>query len=192
MLIKKNEATGLEKKIEKYEKWLGYKLPEQYCKFLLKYNGGKTIFTSIKDNYFENDIEYFYGFIKVDRDDSINNKYVKNTQSESLTEKNILGIAYLGGGDVLAIGIGEENNGQIFYCDYDNGYKENKLADTLKEFIDMVESEEPDKNSLEHPDDIIKRVTAAGNPPSEFSIQIFWKQYEELLNLEQEEVILEY
>ncbi len=192
MLISKYKVKDTTKQLEKYEENLGCKFPDQYRQFIVEYNGGELWDTTLNIENFGNSIEYFYGFVKASEYHSINNKYVKDIQKEFLTPQQVLGIAELGGGDVLAVGISENNRGMMYYSNHDEGYKVTKIADSFKNLLNVIESTPIDKSSLEHPEDIIRiQSQKLGKEINEKTIAVYWKQYNDLLNLEQEEVIID-
>lgn len=191
MWIEKHKIKDITQQVEKFEAELGTKLPVQYRRFILNYNGGELWKGSFDLHGVSSDIRYFFGFIKAVDFSSINNKYHKATQKEFLTDKSVLAIAESSGGDFVAIGI-NDLDGQVFFWDHEKGYQTTKVADSFKEFVDNVKSEIISKETLMHPDDKIRRMTAKnGESPSDFLIDIYWTQYNEALNAVQEEVIID-
>lgn len=191
MWIEKYKKKDITKQLEKFEVELGAKLPEQYRNFLLDYNGGELWKGRFDLHGVTTDIRYFFGFVKTTDFSSLNNKYHKATQKEFLTDKSVVAIAESSGGDFVAIGI-NDLAGIVFFCDHDYNYQITKVSDVFKEFIENVHSEIISKDTLEHPDDKIKRMIAKnGGSEDEYPVEIYWKQYNDALNAVQEGVIIE-
>lgn len=64
LLISKFDTTDMEEYIAIFQKTLHIKLPEEYQKFILKYNGGETPRTEFNINGVRSDIRAFYGMGK--------------------------------------------------------------------------------------------------------------------------------
>ena len=64
MLISKFDTSNIESEIETFENKHKFKFPEQYRKFLLKYNDGETPDSDFRINRVESDISGFFGLGK--------------------------------------------------------------------------------------------------------------------------------
>lgn len=134
ILIVKNNTDDIEKKVSEFEKQLNVVLPEQYRKFLLRYNGGDAGDTNFKiKGEGSDDLRNFYGigdvecsFSEIDPDDL-----------KDIIKNGILPIAEDYYGNYISIGITEENNGVIFFCDHEKNLRYKKLADGFGKFVDI-------------------------------------------------------
>lgn len=142
MLISRFDNANVEEHIAHLEKQYNIVLPEEYKRFLLKYNGGETPDTEFRINKVSSDVRAFYSLGNA-------NKYY-NFQG-LIDNMNILGefvkdgmlpIAVNDFGDYITIGIRKKENGCIFFRYHDRGKKYIKLADTLSEFAAKCKSEE--------------------------------------------------
>ena len=149
--IKDSESPLSEADVEQAEKVIGVKFPNVYRDFLLKSNGGRPRpdefdidwgpersslgwrrsmvdwFLSIYDGQYSNLVEYN----TVDFKDRI--------------PADTLAIAHDPGGNLILLGVGEENNGKVFFWVKDHEVEEGEtpgydnvgiLADSLTEFLD--------------------------------------------------------
>ena len=67
MLISKFDNTNIGEFIMAFEKENNITLPEEYKRFLMKYNGGETPKTKFKLNKVNSDIKAFYGLGNADK-----------------------------------------------------------------------------------------------------------------------------
>ncbi len=138
MLIAKylNPNSDIEKMIKQFEEENKISLPIQYRAFLKKYNGGYTPKTSLKIKSFFSDIIEFYGVgdAKSRIEDIIDLKV--------FLEKNWLPIATTCYGDYIAIGLKGEDEGKIYFFDYQRGYRKKFLTDDLKQLLGYCKSGE--------------------------------------------------
>ena len=67
MLISRFDNTNVEEHIAQLEKQYNIVLPEEYKRFLLKYNGGETPETKFRLNKVNSDITAFYGLGNADK-----------------------------------------------------------------------------------------------------------------------------
>jgi cell wall assembly regulator SMI1 len=141
-----------ENDIEKFEKSLNIKLPEDYKAFMLKNNGGKPEveigyyvfdFTDISRNQ-ENStaLREFYSIVYEKPDNyyiDIIDTYENYIEEEQLP-KNILPIGDDPLGNEIGICVSGENYGKIYFCDHES-YDENDfmimspVADSFSEFL---------------------------------------------------------
>jgi len=138
MLIAKylNPNSDIEKMINHFEDKYKISLPIQYRTFLKKYNGGDTPKTSLKVKRFITDIRAFYGVGDAKR------RLEDIAWLEDFLEKDWLPIASNCWGDYIAIGLNGEDEGKIYYFDYQRGYRKKFLTDDLKHFFEYCKSGE--------------------------------------------------
>ena len=139
MLISKNKVIQNASKI--LEEDLKIKLPEDYSKFLDKYNGGSTYDTKVKFGRKKDDITGFYGFGETDGVYSFENLEDYGV-IERLSEKKLFPIASNSGGDYYSISLDENNYGEIYLYYHDLLGKKTKVATDFIEFINNSKSEE--------------------------------------------------
>ena len=141
MLISKFDNTNIEEHITQLEKQYKIVLPEEYKRFLLKYNGGETPDTKFRINKVSSDVRAFYGLGNADKYYNFQKLIDNMNILEDYIEDDMLPIATTDYGDVITIGIGKEENGCIFFKYHDRGKKYIKLADTICEFASKCKSE---------------------------------------------------
>ena len=110
MLIVKNSLDNIQDLIISYEKRNGFQIPEQLRKFLIRYNGGQTPKTSIKERNISTDIRCLYGF-STDKDDY---------ENVSCIEKNGIRLLPFGKdsfGNEFLIEI--DNSGTIYFMNHE-------------------------------------------------------------------------
>lgn len=142
MLISRFDNTNIEEYITQLEKQYSIVLPEEYKRFLLKYNGGMTPKTKFRINKISSDVRAFYGLGNADKYYNFQKLIDNMNILEDYIEDSMLPIATTVSGDDITIGIGKEENGSIFFKYHDRGKKYIKLADTLCEFVSKCKSEE--------------------------------------------------
>lgn len=128
MLISRFPNNNSREKIYDMEKEYNICISQQYKTFLCDYNGGETPNTTYKSEKMSTKIKGFYGFGDVTFSfDKINISYwLKN---------NILPIACDSFGNIITIGLTEENNGKIYFCDHEKAYKNKLIEKDFKSFI---------------------------------------------------------
>ena len=67
MLISRFDNANVEEHIAHLEKQYNIVLPEEYRRFLLKYNGGETPDTEFRINKVSSDVRAFYGLGNADK-----------------------------------------------------------------------------------------------------------------------------
>ncbi len=187
MLIFKNKNQINEEIIEQFEKDNNLILPESYKKFLLKYNGGETYKTELRNIIY---ITHMFGLNTGDIYDL--NTIIQYELPERLAiEHDLLNICDSILGDCICIRINNPNDDSVWLKYHDRPSKPKKLADSFKEFIQKCKSEKighistieerwehARKNGLEH------KVTP--------NLVKFWERdIIEMSNLKQEEVIID-
>ena len=134
MLISKFINHNIEDRITCMEKEYSISLPNQYKEFLCKYNGGYTPKTNFKVKKISSDIRGFYGLGNVEL--SFN-----TVELREWTEKGFLPIAFNSFGNYIVIGLDNDNDGKILFCDHEAGYKTEYIAEDLKAFFKHCKSE---------------------------------------------------
>lgn len=135
------ENTDIEKNIREFETLYKISFPEEYKRFLLKYNGGRTPKTSINLNNISTDIRAFYGFGKADEHYNFQRLIDNMNILGDYIKDGMLPIATTVFGDDITISIGEKNNGCIFFKYHDRSKKYIKLTDTLTELASKCKRE---------------------------------------------------
>lgn len=151
MLIAKFDNCNVEEKIADLEKRYDIKLPAQYRKFLLQYNGGDTPGTFFKAKGIDSDLRYFYGMgdVKVSIDE---------VQLEEWLEKSFFPIACDSFGNYVVIGLSGGKLGKIYFCDHEKGFKAGYMAKNLRDFIKRCKSEkikEASRRSIKEREEIL-------------------------------------
>jgi hypothetical protein len=126
--------------IETFEKEIGSKLPQEYCEFLLEYNGGIP-----ERNIYENQdvsisVQTFYG-LGLNSIDDIRHKI---DVLQYRIPRECVPIAEIEGGDVLCIALSQKKYGEILLWQHEEelneGYTDNismlkKVALTFNDFL---------------------------------------------------------
>lgn len=135
MLISKFLNHDVNENIVNMEKKYNIKFPNQYKEFLCKYNGGYTPRTKFKVGKISSDIREFYGIgdakLTLDED-----------ELQLWIRKGVLPIASDSFGNYIVIGLNNDVNGKIFFCDHEQGNKLEYVAENLKSFIQHCRSKE--------------------------------------------------
>ena len=145
LLISKFDTTDMEEYIAIFQKTLHIKLPEEYQKFILKYNGGETPRTEFNINGVRSDIRAFYGMGKAKKQYHFQRLIDNHNILKDYTKDKMLPIATTAFGDTitikLKIGLGNKEVGCIFFRYHDEEKNYIKLADSLSEFMANCKSE---------------------------------------------------
>ncbi len=141
MLISRFDNTNIEEHIAMFEKQNNICLPEDYKQFLKKYNGGMTPKTKFRINKVSSDVRGFYGLGNADKNYNFQKLIDNMNMLADYIEDEMLLIATTVSGDDITIGIGNEEQGSIFFRYHDRGNKYIKLADNLCEFASKCKSE---------------------------------------------------
>ena len=139
MMIIKRSTENVETELELFEKKYGITIPEQYQKFLLKYNGGETPETRFSLNRVSSDISSFFGV--GEGEDCFENE----PWLAELIEKDLLPVAHDVFGNYIAIDLSEKKNGTIYFCDHEKDNKTKLIADDFKTFVGAVKSKKMNK-----------------------------------------------
>ncbi|MBD5087947.1 MAG: SMI1/KNR4 family protein [Clostridiales bacterium] len=192
MLISKFDTNEIEKKIEEFENKLQISLPEEYIKFMTKYNGGKTPETEFRISKvnckISSDVNGFYGMGQVDEDYSFD-RLMNNQLIEEFIEDEMIPIATNVWGDYITMGIEKKQYGKIFFLYHDRKKKYLSLCKDLNEFISKCKSEK-----IEHIRTIEERKqnmieNGYGDMITEESIKGWQEEIDWYAEIHQEEVV---
>ena len=196
MMIAKFDTTDIEKKIAAFERRYNIRLPEQYCNFLLKYNGGITPDTEFKYKRTSFDIRAFYGIGQSIDYYSFENVFENILKDilplSAFLELLILPIAEDSFGNYITIGVDGENTGKVFFCDHEKGMKTKLLTDSFSEFLKKCKSNKFDHSTVLSPEDWEKKMIAEGKEAfiTEFTRKIVTETYELYHDICLEEVVI--
>lgn len=139
MLISKFDNLNIEKCIYEFEIKYNFTFPDSYKKLLNKYNGGDTPDTSFKINKISSDLLGFFGFSKAR--ESLNYALLENMKIiEGYVSNGVIPIGMNSFGDMILIGITENNNDNIFFVYHDRKSKYILLSEKLCDFISKCKS----------------------------------------------------
>lgn len=182
LLIFKFDNANVTAEIKKFEEKYKLKICEQHKEFLLKYNGGKTPKTDFNINRESSGIRAFYGF---------GNEYYDYNTEEFLynhIELSYLPIATDSLANKIVIGIGKENEGEIYFFDSEES-KYVYLTKDLKKFIGKVKSKKYAPLSIEQRIQGMKEVGSTIEVDDEL-IEIWQEEINKYKGQVQEKVIL--
>lgn len=138
-IIKTNKKISLEE-IDEFEKNYDIKLPEQYKKFMIKYNGGYPELSSfiISEQEGESLVNKFYGL--EDDDCSLAEAF---DYLEDVLPKDFISIADDPAGNEICLGIDGKYEGKIYFWFHDRNHESQInnmyfLADSFDEFFNML------------------------------------------------------
>lgn len=185
MLISKwkTENKDIEKEIAELENSLNIKLPEQYRKFLLRYNGGDTPKTEFNIKREASDVRYFLGAGNVEI------SFSKVYYMEDFLKKGILPIAEDSFGNYISVGIDEDNNGKVYFCDHEKGMRKKVLTETFVEFIRKCKGEKlnPHCRTIEERK---KSMIEKGNPAEDWLRKAWQDEIERYERLKNQEIVI--
>ena len=189
MLISKFDTTNIEEKIADLQCQYGIELPEQYHRFLSKYNGGETPETSFRLSRISSDLCGFFGLGVADEYFHLEHYFNCDEISEFVSE-GIFPIGKNSFGDLLFIGIKAEHWGEILFRYHDKPKGLIKLADSFSDFAAKCKSKK-----LKPCRSIEERLAgrkAAGifvEPPP-IALQEWQKEIDRYQSIHQEELVL--
>ena len=140
MLISKFNTENMEERVREFEAKYSFVFPEQYRSFLLKYNGGKTPNTEFRINKVSADVEGFYGLGNATQYHNYSS-FESMDGLEDWLKDSVLPIAENSFGDYIMIGIGNTNNGKVYFYYHDRQKKYIELSENFKMFISKCKSE---------------------------------------------------
>lgn len=184
MLISKY-GNGTVSQVEELEKKLGIKLDEKYKAFLIKYNGGDTPNTSFKNGRNSETVRYLYG---LNAEENIE----KKLEYFDWKEMKCLPIGEDDFGNYYAIGVSEKNNGIIYFCDHEKGFRKNKISSSFTDFLKKCKSGEINERAKRTVEEREKEMIANGRGHIiTDGLRAVWQQeYEKYKDMVQEEVVL--
>lgn len=191
LLISKFDNSEVEEGIKRIEYRYNIELPEDYKKFLLKYNGGKTPDTVFNTKKESSDIRAFHGVCNADKYYNIEENLSGNIADiyEEKIEKGYLTIAEDSFGNDICIGISEKKYGKIYFYDHEI-QKFTKIYNDFKEFISKIKSEEFYMPTIE--ERIAGRLElGVETAPDDPLIELWIEEIERYKDFTQEEVILD-
>lgn len=136
MLISKFNTLNISEKIKELEARYDIFLPEQYRKFLIKYNGGETPETYFRIRGISSDICAFYGIGDVEYSFSSIEEFIPD-----FLKRQFFPIARDAFGNYIVIGLDEKKNGQIWFCDHEELFKATFLTVDFREFVKKAKSQ---------------------------------------------------
>lgn len=183
MLIARNSTENIKNQIDKFEKSIQEILPEELKAFLMKYNGGETPQTHLKSKKVSTDIRAFYGL------GDVLYSYGKIDIIEKEGEK-LLPIAVDSFGNSFLLSLSAPCD--IYFEDHEKEDSVILVAKSLKEFIDMCDSEIIDEAARRSPEERERILVnnGKGKNISEDLRDLWRKEYEKYKNLIQEKVEL--
>lgn len=125
---------------EDLEKKFNICLPEEYKKFLNKYNGGITPNTTLKIGKYSVYISAFYGIGRTNGIHNFDNLY-KWGIMDNLLKIDMFPIATNISGDYYAISLSAKTYGEIYLYYHDLLGKNKKIFSDFKSFIQTIKSE---------------------------------------------------
>lgn len=190
MLISKFDNSGISSSIRELEVEYGIILPEEYKKFLLKYNGGKTPETEFKISGVSSDIEGFYGLGNAEQDYHFDALRQSVKWNEWMDNK-MFPIATNVFGDYILISTGNESRGKIYFCYHDRPSKYIELAEDLLTFVKKCKSRKIGhiRTMEERKNDMIR--LGKGDRITPEKIAGWQAEIDEYANIHQEELIID-
>jgi len=141
MLISKYDNTDIEQFISDYETKHEFAFPTQYREFLFKFNGGDTPETEFTIGKISSDLEGLFGLGNAN--EFLNYSFFDSMDGiRDFLEDLMLPIGINVFGDFIVIGIGEENNGKIFFLYHDRPKKYIELVGSFELFVSKCKSKE--------------------------------------------------
>ena len=186
MLISKNKVIQNASKI--LEEDLKIKLPEDYSKFLDKYNGGVTYKTEVKIGRKWDDVCGFNGVGEVNENYSFESMKSMGVLDDYI-ERGFLPLSHNMLGDYYCLSLKTEDYGSIYLLYHDLLGKKKKLFSSFTEFINNIKSEEI--GNIKTMEEREKTAIENGFGDEVEMLRPIWKEeIEYFSNLVQEEVIL--
>lgn len=190
MLISKFCTDDIEHCVQKFEREYKFMFPEEYKRFLLRYNGGKTPESSFKLNKIYSNIDGFYGLGQAEMYFHYD-IFAKGGKLIEYINDEVIPIATNCFGDYIVIGIGRSNNGKIYFYYHDRPKKYIELIDSFIAFVSKCKSKRirPAK-SIEERREILIAKGKGANIDDEL-IKIWQAEIDEYANICQEELVLD-
>jgi hypothetical protein len=125
--INQNVEPTNQHAIELFQRFIGKKLPKDYVKFLVDYNGGSPVPDAFdfEDGSGGSSVRYFHGLRKnADDDDLLRNMDVYKDRMPT----DFLPIASDFGGNKIVMAISGQYYGRVFFWDHENEVDEGSVA----------------------------------------------------------------
>jgi len=189
MLISKFNNENIELDIQNFEEKYTIVMPQEYKKFLMKYNGGQTPKTKFKINQISSDLRGFFGLGEAEKNFSLNLFFADNDLQEYISDE-VIPIAKNSYGDYIFTGVGKDKNGIIFFKYHDRLKRYLKVSDNLSSFVSRCKSEQIGHvRSIEE-----RRISMISKGREEFItadlISTWQAEIDKYTNINQEEVII--
>jgi len=189
MLISKFGTTDIDNIINIFEAKYSINFPDQYREFLRKYNGGNTPKSKFKINKISSDIKGFYGLGDINT--GLNYSFFEKTHAlGDFLEDEVIPIASNSFGDIILIGIGDSNNGKVFFLYHDRNKKYIELTEDFITFLKKCKSEK-----IGHVKTIEERIESMKAKGYESRIPglipVWQAEIDKYADIHQEELILE-
>ena len=141
MLISKLCNHDIESNILKFETQYNITLPDDYKRFLVKYNGGYTPKTKIRVGRISSDIRGLFGYENNDPHLNILS-FFKEPVLKDFLDMGFIPIGTNVFGDYFLICISKDNYGKIFFRYHDKKRNDIFVAENFSSFITKCKSEE--------------------------------------------------
>ena len=189
MLISKFDTAGVGEKAADLGRRFGMELPEEYRRFLCRYNGGETPETSFRMARVSSDLRGFFGLGAAPADYRLEHCFDEDELSVFVSE-GIFPIGKNSFGDLLFIGVKGEFLGKILFQYHDRLKSPITLADSLSDFAAKCKSKKikPCRSIEER----LAGRRAAGilDPPPPVALQEWQREIDHCQNIHQEELVL--
>ena len=190
MLISKFGTDNIIEDIKDFEDKYKFKFPEQYKKFLIAYNGGETPDSEFRINKIHSDISGFFGLGKADENYNYS-QFEKIGHFQGFLEDSVIPIGENTFGDYILLGIGEENNGKVFYRYHDKPKKDIVLTGDFIAFTKKCKSEKIGNiMSIEERKAMLIKNGKEKNITPDW-IEAWQEEIDRYANIQQEKLILE-
>ena len=187
MLISRFDNNEASINVELLESTYDIVLPDEYKKFLIKYNGGKTPETKFKINGVSSDIQGFFGLGNAE--DSYHFERLKNSvKMEEWLKSEMFPIAFNVFGDYIMIKVRNDKNKGIYFNYHDKPSKYIELAEDFISFVKECKSKKIGyiRSIEERKNDLIR--LGKGDKITPEKIAGWHAEINEYANIHQEEV----
>lgn len=140
MLISKFDNLNIESLIREFETRYSFSFPDEYRKFLLKYNGGYTPKTKVSIKRSSSDVRALFGYANADYNFNILNVF-SNEDIINYINSGLIPIGVNVFGDYFMICINGDNYGAIYFRYHDKKVADIFIADSFNTFISKCKSE---------------------------------------------------
>lgn len=186
MLISRFGAEDSVARVAEMEARYGMRLPPEYRAFLCKYNGGFTPKTSFRVGKAASDLRGFFGGGSA----KLN---FGNLHLDGWVAGKLFPIACDSFGNYIAIGLGEESYGKIYFYDHETEDKIGLICDSFHTFLGHCRSDrisDAAKRSVAEREAVLT-ATGRGDRVTDALRQMWRVEIEKYANMNQERVVLE-